>query len=221
MADSDAVKDKSGLTEKDRIAILAAKLDIDHPGRALRLYKEVEAAARTFSRSASLRPSAKLKTAQEFLENLNGRPNFVPELSSELRPLLGIVEDYEDEELRSDAWRLHAAAMSAVDTLEKDATVQHDQRGGRYSDSRVQLFAIVLSYIYENYVDEQATFTIDKDDHGLSSPFALFGEEAFHQFCPEELNTPGKVRRALQDAVRALNDLEEISQVEVDKFLTN
>ncbi len=72
MADSDAVKDKSGMTEEDRIAILAAKLGFKRPGKALRPYNDVKAAARVFSRPANLRPSAQLKTAQEFLENLNG-----------------------------------------------------------------------------------------------------------------------------------------------------
>lgn len=221
MADKDAAENKSALSEEDCIAILAAKLSIDHPGKALRIYKDVKAAARVFSRPANLRPSAKRKKTREFLEYLEGRPNFVPELSSELRPLLGIVDDYEDEELRSNAMGLHAAAISAVDTLENDATVKHDQRGGRAPDSRVRSFAMALVNLYQSYTREPPSFSIDKYDHGLSSPFALFGEEAFAQFCPPELNTAGRVRLALQDATRASKELEDMSPEQIDKFLTD
>ena len=150
-----------------------------------------------------------LKAAKNFLVQLKTHPNNVGKIPDELRPLLGVPEDFQEEELRGKPLKLISEVKKACKMLENDLTVAHDQRGGRAPDSRIRHFARTLAIIYERYIGEPPTFTIDKDDHGLSSPFALFGEEAFAQFCPSELNAPGKVRLALQEAAQESRELEE------------
>lgn len=167
----------------DLISILAAKLQISEAGRAHRLYKDVESSAKVFCHPPDLRPSALLKKAKKYLTHLESGPNFMGEIPDQLRSLLAVPDDFQEEALRGDPLDLLSEVRKACAILENDLTVAHDQRGGRASD------LLLNPHLFRHAL---AKIVIDRDPNAIHVVQQVLGHTTINTTLAHYLGTETK-----------------------------
>ena len=137
----------------------------------LRVYADVYIATeRGKSISKSPRPTDQLKRFRELLAEL-GNDTFQPVIEPWVWPLLGVSEEYEEQDLLADHDALISRVKNAITDLTDSTEYKLDRKGGRRSDPSLDSFLLHLAFIYRRYTGYRTTYSEDMHGSGQASSY--------------------------------------------------